>query len=65
MAIRRFENTPETSDIKALAQKIGFHHLETVDLEDLETDLIRGLPLSLAREQQFLPLWKLDDGLVV
>ncbi|MEC7986011.1 MAG: type II secretion system ATPase GspE [Myxococcota bacterium] len=65
MAIRRFENTPETSDIKALAQKIGFHHLETVDLEDLETDLIRGLPLSLAREQQFLPLWKVDDGLVV
>lgn len=63
MGIRR--DKQENVSISVLAQRLGYHYLETIDLEAIEVELIRNLPLSLAREQKFLPLWRAEDGLVV
>jgi len=63
VGIRRDQK--ENIPLSSLAEKFGFHYLEEVDIEAIETDLIRNLSLSLAREQRFLPLWKAEDGLVV
>lgn len=50
---------------KAVSEASGLPILDTVDAEQIETELIRPLPLTLARERRVLPLWLQDDALVV
>ena len=63
MGIRRDKNA--TTNLETLASNLGYYYLKEVDIEAIETDLLRNIPLSLAREQRFLPLWHAEDGLVV
>lgn len=63
MGIRR--NTKEENSLPTLAANLGYHHVEDVNIDEIEVDLIRNIPLSLAREQKFLPLWHAEEGLVV
>src|SRR5688572_7997323 len=46
---------------RAIAESTGLPYLPSVDLDQISEDLIRPLPLGLAREQGVLPLW-IRDG---
>ncbi|MED5372748.1 MAG: type II secretion system ATPase GspE [Myxococcota bacterium] len=50
---------------RGLADLTGLRVLETIDLERIDIELVRRIPLGLAREQQILPLWIEDDGRVL
>ncbi len=45
---------------RVLAQSMGLPHLARVDIAAVEVELIRPVPLSLARERGMLPLWRRD-----
>ncbi len=49
---------------RVLAGLTGLDVLEDVDMERVDVDLVRQLPLGLAREQGVLPLWE-ENGRVV
>ena len=50
---------------RALADLTGLPVLEEIDLDAIDIDLVRRIPLGLAREQQILPLWLDAKGRVV
>ncbi|MFT5582673.1 MAG: general secretion pathway protein E [Cognaticolwellia sp.] len=50
---------------RALADLTGLPVMEEIDLEAIDIELVRRIPLGLAREQQILPLWLDDKGRVV
>ncbi len=50
---------------KVLAGLTGLEVLEDVDLEQVDVELVRQLPLGLAREQGVLPLWEKNGRVLV
>ena len=50
---------------KALAEITGMPVLSVIDPEHLNPELVRELPLNLARERRILPLWMTGDEVVV
>ena len=50
---------------RGLADLTGLRVLESIDLERIDIELVRRIPLGLAREQQILPLWIEEDGRVL
>jgi general secretion pathway protein E len=48
---------------RALADAMGLPFLPTVDIDAIDVNLVRPLPLAMAREQGVLPLWD-RDGVV-
>ena len=50
---------------RALADLTGLPVIEEIDLEAIDIELVRRIPLGLAREQQILPLWLDAKGRVV
>ncbi len=50
---------------KVVAEMTGLPMLETIDLEQVQVELVRTLPLTLARERRVLPLWVAGGELVV
>ena len=50
---------------KAVAATLGIDILEEVDVERIDVDLVRPLPLGLSRENGVLPLWKRSGAVIV
>ena len=50
---------------RAVADSSGLPFLEAVDNEQVSDQLVRQVPLGLAREQGVLPLWERDDHVEV
>ena len=50
---------------KAVAATLGIDILEEVDVEKIDVDLVRPLPLGLSRENGVLPLWKRSGAVIV
>ena len=63
-ALRRTEGVQGLALARSLSALSGLPILEQVDLERVDVELVRKLPLSLAREQSVLPLYE-DDGAVL
>ena len=59
----------EGIDSKVLARSLGaqtgMRVLDKVDLDRVDPELIRAVPLGLARETGILPMWLEDDGAVL
>ncbi|HJN73069.1 MAG TPA: type II secretion system ATPase GspE [Myxococcota bacterium] len=55
---------PQAEVSRGIATLTGLLLLEEIDVERVEIELVRRLPLGLAREQGVLPLWR-DNGSVV
>jgi general secretion pathway protein E len=51
--------------VKSLSQITGLPYLLEVDIEAIQSDLVRKLSLGLAREQGVLPLWVRGDHVEV
>ena len=51
--------------LRVLAEVTGLSVVEEIDMERVDVDLVRQLPLGLAREQGVLPLWEQDGRIVV
>ena len=51
--------------LENLSNETGIPYLAEIDIEDIDSELIRKLSLMLVREQQALPLWKENDELLV
>jgi general secretion pathway protein E len=49
----------------ALSVLAGLPVLEQIDLEYLQHELVRSYPLSMARDRRLLPLYVVDDQLIV
>jgi hypothetical protein len=50
---------------RALADAVGLPFLPTVDIDAIDVNLVRPLPLAMAREQGVLPLWDRDGAVEV
>ena len=67
MAIRR-DNIPKSQSftneerLRYLSDSSGYDYTLSIELEKIENTLIRNLSLTLAREQEFLPLWRIGDA---
>ncbi|MCA9566252.1 MAG: type II secretion system ATPase GspE [Myxococcales bacterium] len=64
-AATRVADAPAAAVARALSRLSGLPVLETVDVEVIDVDMIRRLPLSIARENGILPLYLAGDELVV
>ena len=51
--------------VGVLAEVTGLSVVEDIDLERVDVELVRQLPLGLAREQGVLPLWEEKGRIVV
>ena len=51
--------------LRVLAEVTGLSVVEEIDMERVDVDLVRQLPLGLAREQGVLPLWEEGGRIVV
>lgn len=51
--------------LENLSNETGIPYLAEINIEDIDSELIRKLSLMLVREQQALPLWKENDELLV
>ena len=47
---------------RSLGELTGIEVLGEVNVEDVDVDLVREVPLGLARDQGILPLWEKDGG---
>ena len=59
-AAQRMEGLSQLAVARALSRQTGLPVMETVDPERVDIELVRRLPLGLAREKGVLPLW--EDG---
>ena len=64
-AATRVTNAKPAAVAQALSRLSGLAVLETIDVEVIDVDMIRRLPLSIARENGILPLYIAGDELVV
>ncbi|MCB9674188.1 MAG: type II secretion system ATPase GspE [Alphaproteobacteria bacterium] len=64
-AARRVTGVDAKAVAKALSRLSGLPVLEAVDTEVIELEMIRKLPLSIARDAGILPLYVAGDELVV
>jgi general secretion pathway protein E len=64
-AVRKVESVSPTAVAQALSRLSGLAVLATVDPEVVELEMIRRLPLSIARDNGILPLYLAGDELVV
>jgi len=55
----------QLSVTRALSDLTGLPVLEEIDLESIDIELVRRIPLGLARDQQILPLWLDESGRVL
>ena len=55
---------PQAEVSRGIASLTGLPLLEEVDPERIEIELVRRLPMGLAREQGVLPLWRNGDSVV-
>jgi len=62
-SIARTEAVDETVLVQSLSEVSGLPILEEIDVDAVDSALIRQLPLGLARDQGILPLWE-RDGVV-
>lgn len=60
-AVQRSEHIPSRVITAVLADLTGLPVQEVVDLERVDVDLVRRVPLGLSRERGMLPLWGEDD----
>lgn len=69
MGIRRFATASfaedEQPNVKELSRKLGIGHIEYLDINKVDTNLIRPLSLALVREQMALPLWEKNGSIEV
>ncbi|MCB9665911.1 MAG: type II secretion system ATPase GspE [Alphaproteobacteria bacterium] len=69
VSLRRAVVGTEGVDPKATAQALselsGLPVLESIDPEHVDPELVRTLPLGIARDRRVLPLWVSGDELVV
>ena len=49
----------------SLSEQTGLPVLDTIDIEHIDVELVRRVPLGLAREQGVLPLWDRDGTVEV
>ncbi len=62
-AFQRSEHIPSAEITAVLGELTGLPVSEDVDLERVDVELVRRVPLGLAREKGMLPLWvEADDG---
>jgi general secretion pathway protein E len=64
-AARKVKGIDAKAVAKALSRLSGLPVVEKVDSEAVELEMIRKLPLSIARESGILPLYLAEDELVV
>lgn len=57
----RNENEMTTEELEALAEELGMPFYETVDIDDIDHDVIAKTPFQFARNNLTLPV-KLEDG---
>ena len=63
--ITRTEAVDEGVLAQSLAEATGLPIIEEIDIEALDIQLIRQIPLGLAREQGVLPLWERDGSVEI
>ncbi|MCB9793436.1 MAG: type II secretion system ATPase GspE [Alphaproteobacteria bacterium] len=63
-ACQRAERLDKRALAWSLAEISGLPVMEEIDLEAVDVQLVRMLPLGLARDQGLLPLWRDEDGVV-
>ncbi len=64
-AVQRTEAVPPAVVARALARLSGLELYEDVDLDRVDVELVRQIPLGLAREKGVLPLWEEHGEVVV
>jgi general secretion pathway protein E len=64
-ALRRTEGVQGLALARSLSALSGLPILEKVDLERVDVELVRRLPLHLARDQAVLPLWEDGEAVLV
>jgi general secretion pathway protein E len=64
-AVRKADGMDPRVIARALSQLSGLPVVEDIDVGLLDVDLVRPLPINLAREQGILPLYVADNELVV
>lgn len=62
---RKMDKAPTVAVARALSRLSGLAVLEHVDSEAVDIEMIRNLPMSIARENGVLPLYLAGDELVV
>ena len=56
-------NTSSTEEVlRQYSSMSGYEYTMSIDLEKIDSKLIRNLSLALAREQEFLPLWRIGEA---
>ncbi len=61
----RMESVSPRMLCQVLSDISGIPMRESIDIEQVDVDLVRALPLALARDLGILPLWQEDDVVVV
>ncbi|MFT4625047.1 MAG: general secretion pathway protein E [Myxococcota bacterium] len=64
-AVKKVEGVSPIAVARALSELSGLPVLESIDIEAIEEELVRPLPLMIAREAGILPLYVVDGELVV
>ena len=63
--LSRSEAVDTRTLVRSLAEITGLGMMESVDIEAVDSELVRQLPMGLAREQGVLPLWDRDGTIEV
>ena len=63
--ITRTEAVDQSILVESLAEMTGLPMLHEIDVDTVDPDLVRKIPLGLARDQGILPLWEKDDAVEV
>ena len=61
-AVQRSEHIPAMEITAVLAEMTGLPVTEEVDLDRVDVELVRQVPLGLARDKAMLPLWSDSDA---
>ena len=48
--------SPEVA-ARTLAEMLGLHFRDHIELDQVDAELVRPIPLAMAREEAILPLW--------
>jgi len=63
--IGRMDGVDPSTMARTLGEALGLPWYDKIDLERVSNDLVRALPLGMAREQGVLPLWERDGAIDV